>query len=96
MTDVATQGRYGGSEYTRTYSLQYLDPYISSPETWRDVKENGEVKTFTGNSDTNTVKKNALPTEIYTRAIRFIPKSYSGGIALRVELYGYPAGRNVD
>jgi len=38
MTDVATQGRYGGSEYTTTYSLQYLDPYISSPETWRDVK----------------------------------------------------------
>ena len=37
ITDVATQGRYGGSEYTRTYSLKYLDPYLSS-ETWRDVK----------------------------------------------------------
>lgn len=58
-------------------------------------QENGEVKTFTGNSNTNTVKKNALPAELYTKAVRFLPKSYSGGgIALRVELYGYPAGMN--
>lgn len=58
----------------------------------KHFQENGEVKSFTGNSDTNTVKKNALPAEVYTKAIRFFPKSYSGGIALRVELYGYPAG----
>ena len=50
------------------------------------------MKTFTGNSNTNTVKKNALAAEVYTKAIRFFPKSYSGGIALRVELYGYPTG----
>lgn len=50
------------------------------------------MKTFTGNTNTNTVKKNALPAEIYTKGIRFIPKSYSGDIALRVELYGYPKG----
>lgn len=55
-------------------------------------QENGEVKTFTGNSNTNTVKQNALPTDVYTRAIRFYPKAFSGGIALRVELYGYAAG----
>ena len=35
---MATQGRYGGSEFTKTYSLKYLDPYIASQETWRDVK----------------------------------------------------------
>ena len=35
---MATQGRYGGSEFTKTYSLKYLDPYITSQETWRDVK----------------------------------------------------------
>lgn len=58
----------------------------------KHFQENGEVKSFTGNSDTNTVKKNALPAEVYTKAIRFFPKTYSGGIALRVELYGYPAG----
>ena len=37
ITDVATQGRHGGSQYTTSYSLKYLDPYISA-ETWRDVK----------------------------------------------------------
>ena len=35
---MATQGRYGGSEFTKTYSLKYLDPYIASQETWKDVK----------------------------------------------------------
>ena len=55
-------------------------------------QEDGEEKTFTGNTNTNTVKQNALPSEIYTKGIRFYPKSYSGGIALRVELYGYPPG----
>ena len=38
---MATQGRYGGSEFTKTYSLKYLDPYIASQETWRDVKVRG-------------------------------------------------------
>ena len=50
------------------------------------------MKTFAGNTNTNTVKKNALPAEVYTKAIRFYPKSYNVDIALRVELYGYPAG----
>lgn len=59
----------------------------------KNLQENGEVKTFAGNTDTNTVKKNALPAEVYTKAIRFYPKSYNVGIALRVELYGYPAGK---
>ena len=55
-------------------------------------QENGEQKVFTGNSDVNTEKRNALPMVIYTKSIRFIPKSFSGRMALRVELYGYLAG----
>lgn len=55
-------------------------------------QENGEVKTFVGNTDTTSVKENALPAEVYTKAIRFYPQSYYVAIALRVELYGYPAG----
>ena len=50
------------------------------------------MKIFVGNTDTTSVKKNALPAEVYTKAIRFYPQSYNVGIALRVELYGYPAG----
>lgn len=50
------------------------------------------MKTFVGNTDTNSVKKNALPAEVYTKGIRFYPQSYYVAIALRVELYGYPAG----
>ena len=62
----------------------------------KNLQEAGEVKIFAGNTDTNTVKKNALPAEVYTKAIRFYPKSYNVGIALRVELYGYPAGKFDD
>ena len=51
------------------------------------------MKTFTGNTDVNTVKRNALPAEIYTKAIRFYPRSFHVRIALRVDLYGYPKGK---
>ena len=53
------------------------------------------MKTFTGNSDVNTAKRNVLPAEIYTKAIRFYPKTYHVAMALRVELYGYPAGKHL-
>lgn len=59
-------------------------------------QENGEVKTFTGNTDVNTIRKNSLPSVIYTRAIRFYPQSYNIRIALRVELYGYSPGKYIE
>ena len=51
------------------------------------------MKTFFGNTDVYTVKRNALPGEIYTKAIRFYPRSFNAGIALRVDLYGYSKGK---
>lgn len=53
------------------------------------------MKTFTGNSNVNTAKRNVLAAEIYTKAIRFYPKTFNVSIALRVELYGYPAGKHL-
>ena len=59
-----------------------------------NFQENGEVKTFTGNTDVTTVKRNALPAEIYTKAIRFYPRSFNVRIALRVDLYSYRKGKH--
>ena len=56
-------------------------------------QENGEVKTFTANWDVHTAKRNVLPAEIFTKAIRFYPKTFYVAMALRVELYGYRAGK---
>ena len=36
VTGVATQGRYGGSEYVTSYHVMYLDPH--SPEQWLHIK----------------------------------------------------------
>ena len=87
-----------------TYTSVLLYPYSLYKEIYHSFlnddflpftlfQENGEIKTFIGNKDVNTVRKNSLPSVIYTRAIRFYPKSYNDSIALRVELYGYPAGK---
>ena len=91
--------------HCRTKAYVHFSPSVSLQPLKRNIslnddclpftlfQENGEIKTFIGNKDVNTVRKNSLPSVIYTRAIRFYPKSYNDSIALRVELYGYPAGK---
>jgi len=53
------------------------------------------LQTFTGNTDRETLVKNALDIPVQAKKIRFIPTAYSqGGKALRVELYGQPVDGN--
>nr|XP_054755877.1 uncharacterized protein LOC129261872 [Lytechinus pictus] len=47
-------------------------------------------RVFQGNSDCNTVLKNAFPEATVCRFIRLLPISWNGRIALRMELYGDP------
>ena len=37
--------------------------------------------------------RNDLVSPMYTSAVRFYPVSYTGDVALRVELYGYDIGK---
>lgn len=46
------------------------------------------IQTFTGNRDTDTVKKNFFRDTFVTRYLRICPKTYHRDMCLRVEVYG--------
>uniref|UniRef100_A0A8C1J8U0 Contactin associated protein-like 5 like n=1 Tax=Cyprinus carpio TaxID=7962 RepID=A0A8C1J8U0_CYPCA len=86
VTSIATQGRWGSSDWVTRYQLQYSD----SGRTWRPYRQEDVIWTFTGNSDTDTVVQHKLPHSIRTRYMRLLPLEGSpkGGMGLRLEVYG--------
>ncbi|XP_063360126.1 neurexin-4 [Cydia amplana] len=85
ITRVATQGRQHSRQYVQEYHISYgtngLD-YV------RYKAAGGEVKTFDGNQDGNTVKKNEFEVPIIAQFIRINPMRWRDKISMRVELYG--------
>uniref|UniRef100_A0A673GEW9 Contactin-associated protein-like 5 n=1 Tax=Sinocyclocheilus rhinocerous TaxID=307959 RepID=A0A673GEW9_9TELE len=86
VTSIATQGRWGSSDWVARYQLQYSD----SGRTWRPYRQEDVIWTFTGNSDTDTVVQHKLPHSIRTQYMRLLPLEGSpkGGMGLRLEAYG--------
>uniref|UniRef100_A0A672KAX8 Contactin associated protein-like 5 like n=1 Tax=Sinocyclocheilus grahami TaxID=75366 RepID=A0A672KAX8_SINGR len=86
VTSIATQGRWGSSDWVTRYQLQYSD----SGQTWRPYRQEDVIWTFIGNSDTDTVVQHKLPHSIRTRYMRLLPLEGSpkGGMGLRLEAYG--------
>uniref|UniRef100_A0A671M322 Contactin-associated protein-like 5 n=1 Tax=Sinocyclocheilus anshuiensis TaxID=1608454 RepID=A0A671M322_9TELE len=86
VTSIATQGRWGSSDWVTRYQLQYSD----SGRTWRPYRQEDVIWTFTGNSDTDTVVQHKLPHSIRTRYMRLLSLEGSpkGGMGLRLEAYG--------
>ena len=46
------------------------------------------MQVFTGNSDRKTIIKHVLEQNITATYVRFNPRSWSGDICMRVEVYG--------
>ncbi|XP_066503685.1 contactin-associated protein-like 5 [Hoplias malabaricus] len=86
ITAVATQGRWGSSDWVSSYYLQYSD----SGRTWRSYRQDDVPWTFPGNTDTDSVVQHKLLHSIRTRYLRLVPLdgSPSGGMGLRLEIYG--------
>uniref|UniRef100_A0A8C1DB41 Contactin associated protein family member 5 like n=2 Tax=Cyprinus carpio TaxID=7962 RepID=A0A8C1DB41_CYPCA len=86
VTSIATQGRWGSTDWVTRYQLQYSD----SGRAWRPYRQEDVIWTFTGNSDTDTVVQHKLPHSIRTRYMRLLPLEGSpkGGMGLRLEAYG--------
>ncbi|XP_024135915.1 contactin-associated protein-like 2b [Oryzias melastigma] len=83
---IATQGRYGSSDWTSRYRLLYSD----TQRNWRPYLQDGNIWTFEGNVNTEDVVRQELQHAILTRYIRFIPLEWNkdGRIGVRLELYG--------
>ena len=82
VTAVATQGENRVKSYwVKSYILQYSN----DGKTFTSY-QGGKV--FNGNTNYNTVVKNAIQPPIYARYIRLVPKTYHRHKIMRMELYG--------
>ncbi|XP_059136744.1 contactin-associated protein-like 5 isoform X3 [Peromyscus eremicus] len=83
---VATQGRYGSSDWVTSYRLMFSD----TGHNWQQYKQEDSIWTFAGNMNADSVVHHKLLHSVRTRFVRFVPLEWnpSGKIGMRVEVYG--------
>ncbi|KAM8890279.1 contactin-associated protein-like 4 isoform 1-T1 [Synchiropus picturatus] len=86
ITAVATQGRYGSSDWMTAYQLMFSD----TGHNWRLHRQEDSFGAFPGNSNADTVVQYKLMQPVIARYLRLIPLEWnsSGRIGLRLEIYG--------
>ncbi|CAB3997590.1 zinc metallo ase nas-13-like [Paramuricea clavata] len=84
VSAVATQGRDRYFEHVETYELSFSQ----DGSVFKNYKENGSVKLFTGNCDHVTPVINKLAQPVRARFVRFHPKQHYAGMCMRTEVYG--------
>uniref|UniRef100_A0A3P9QHD9 Contactin-associated protein-like 4 n=1 Tax=Poecilia reticulata TaxID=8081 RepID=A0A3P9QHD9_POERE len=89
ITAVATQGRYGSSDWLTTYLLMFSD----TGHNWRQHRQEdslGVKFAFPGNSNADSVVQYKLDQPVIARYLRLIPLDWNptGRIGLRLEIYG--------
>lgn len=83
---IATQGKNGAGQFTKTY---VLSSRAEGEIDWVIYKENNVEKVFQGNDDPNTVVFNVLSQHIKARFVRLWPKTWASFYrTMRAELYG--------
>ncbi|XP_034743563.1 contactin-associated protein-like 4 [Etheostoma cragini] len=88
ITAVATQGRYGSSDWLSSYLLMVSD----TGHNWKQYRQEDSIGSFPGNSNADSVVQYKLQQPAIARFLRFIPLEWnpSGRIGLRLETYGCP------
>ncbi|XP_070817481.1 contactin-associated protein-like 4 [Chaetodon trifascialis] len=86
ITAVATQGRYGSSDWLTGYLLMFSD----TGHNWRQHRQEDSLGAFPGNSNADTVVLYKLKQPVIARYLRLIPLDWNptGRIGLRLEIYG--------
>nr|XP_061791038.1 contactin-associated protein-like 4 [Nerophis lumbriciformis] len=86
ITGVATQGRYGSSDWLTAYLLMFSD----TGHNWRQHRQKDSFGALPGNSNADTVVQYKLEEMVVTRFLRLIPLAWNpnGRIGLRLEIYG--------
>ncbi|XP_060227590.1 contactin-associated protein like 5-1-like isoform X2 [Meriones unguiculatus] len=86
ITAVATQGRYGSSDWVTSYCLMFSD----TGHNWQQYKQEGSIWTFAGNMNADSVVHHKLLHSVRARFVRFVPLEWSpnGKIGMRVEVHG--------
>uniref|UniRef100_A0A3Q0QW11 Contactin associated protein like 3 n=1 Tax=Amphilophus citrinellus TaxID=61819 RepID=A0A3Q0QW11_AMPCI len=88
ITAVATQGRYGSSDWLTSYLLMFSD----TGHNWKQYRQEDSIGSFPGNSNADSVVQYKLQQAAIARFLRLIPLDWnpSGRIGLRLETYGCP------
>ncbi|XP_032397563.1 contactin-associated protein-like 4 [Etheostoma spectabile] len=93
ITAVATQGRYGSSDWLTTYLLMFSD----TGHNWKQHRQEDSIGAFPGNSNADSVVHHKLQHPVIARYVRLIPLDWNpnGRIGLRLETYGCPYDSDV-
>uniref|UniRef100_A0A3B5MXX6 Uncharacterized protein n=1 Tax=Xiphophorus couchianus TaxID=32473 RepID=A0A3B5MXX6_9TELE len=88
ITAVATQGRYGSSDWLTSYQLTFSD----TGHNWKQYRQEDSIGSFPGNSNADSVVQYKLQQPAVARFLRLIPLDWNsaGRIGLRLEAYGCP------
>uniref|UniRef100_A0A3B4ZD47 Contactin-associated protein-like 4 n=1 Tax=Stegastes partitus TaxID=144197 RepID=A0A3B4ZD47_9TELE len=88
ITAVATQGRYGSSDWLTSYLLMFSD----TGHNWKQYRQEDSIGSFPGNSNADSVVQHKLQQPAIARFLRLIPLDWNpnGRIGLRLETYGCP------
>uniref|UniRef100_A0A5F8GRP0 Contactin associated protein family member 5 n=1 Tax=Monodelphis domestica TaxID=13616 RepID=A0A5F8GRP0_MONDO len=86
ITAVATQGRYGSSDWVTSYILMFSD----TGRNWKQYKQEDNIWTFSGNTNADSIVHHKFLHSVKARFIRFVPMEWNpnGKIGMRVEVYG--------
>uniref|UniRef100_A0A673C2M8 Contactin associated protein like 3 n=1 Tax=Sphaeramia orbicularis TaxID=375764 RepID=A0A673C2M8_9TELE len=93
ISAVATQGRYGSSDWLIAYLLMFSD----TGHNWKQYHQEDGIGVFPGNSNADSVVKHKLQQPVIARYVRLIPLDWNpnGRIGLRLETYGCPYDSDV-
>ncbi|XP_076014929.1 contactin-associated protein-like 4 [Genypterus blacodes] len=88
ISAVATQGRYGSSDWLTSYLLMFSD----TGHNWRQYRHEDSIGAFPGNTNADSVVQYKLQQPVTARFLRLVPLDWnpSGRIGLRLETYGCP------
>uniref|UniRef100_A0A6Q2YV66 Contactin associated protein like 3 n=1 Tax=Esox lucius TaxID=8010 RepID=A0A6Q2YV66_ESOLU len=88
ITAVATQGRYGSSDWVSSFLLMFSD----TGRNWRQYRQEDSIGVFAGNSNADSVVQFKLQEPVFARFMRLLPLDWNpnGRIGLRLEAYGCP------
>lgn len=86
ITAIATQGRYGSSDWVTSYLLMFSD----TGRNWKQHRQEENIWAFSGNANADNVVNYKLQHSIKARFLRFVPLSWNpnGRIGMRIEAYG--------
>uniref|UniRef100_A0AAR2KCN3 Contactin associated protein like 3 n=1 Tax=Pygocentrus nattereri TaxID=42514 RepID=A0AAR2KCN3_PYGNA len=86
ITAVATQGRYGSSDWVTSYLLMFSD----TGHNWRQYRQEDSIGAFSGNTNADSVVTYKLQQPVFTQYLRVLPLDWNpnGRVGLRLEVYG--------